>query len=179
MVTGERIELFKMDQPPTKPIGLPATTFATAATLYRGNEVIEIVHPPLGAHTDGDSVIFFTKANVVHTGDIFVRYGWPFLDTVHGGSVDGTIAACEMILGRINDDTQVIPGHGALAKKSDLAEYTRQLRTARDAIAKLHGAGKSVDEIIAADPLKDVALKEGNVTKEIFIRLTLEGMAKR
>src|SRR6185295_13735831 len=94
MVTGERIEVFKMDQPPTAAVGLPATTFKSSVTLYRGGETIEIVHPGFGAHTDGDSIIFFQKANVVHTGDIFVRYGLPFIDTVHGGSLDGTVRAC-------------------------------------------------------------------------------------
>jgi cyclase len=179
METGERIEVFKVDQAPIKPVGLPDTTFRTAVTLYRGDETIEVVHPGFGAHTDGDAIVFFHKANVVHMGDIFVTHGgWPFLDTVHGGSVEGTARACEWVLTRINDDTQVIPGHGPLGKKSDVVAYAAKLRTAHDAIAKLKAAGKSVDEIVAADPLKGIDFKEGSATKEIFIRLALEGMER-
>jgi cyclase len=178
LISGEHIEVFKMDQPPTKPIGLPAITFARNLTLHRGDETIEVMYAGVPAHTDGDSFVYFRQANVLHTGDVFVRYGWPFIDTPHGGSLDGTVRACEWLLSRpeLTDDTLIIPGHGALARKADLALYTANLRTARDRIVALRQAGKKDEEIVAADPLAGIDLKETSIKKDVFVLLALEGM---
>lgn len=178
LVTGERFPVFNnLEQPPTSAAGLPSTTFARQVTLHRGRETIDIVHPGYGAHTDGDAIVFFRQANVVHTGDIFVRYGLPFIDTMHGGSLEGMIAACEYIHGQVRDDTQIIPGHGAVATRADLAKYIADLKKARDGLEQARLAHPGVDAIVAADPLKGVDLKEANLPVEVWIRLALEGRA--
>ena len=113
-------------------------------------------------------------------GDIFVTHaGWPFIDTVNGGSLEGVVKACEFVLGRVDAQTLIIPGHGPVADKAALATYTAKLRKAHEAIAALVAARKSVDEVVAADPLKGIEFQEAAVNKEIFIRLALEGMGKK
>lgn len=178
LVTGGRIETFKIDQPATKPVGLPSITFAQSLTLHHGEETIDVVYPGSPAHTDGDAFVFFRKANVVHTGDVFIRPGWPFLDTGNGGSLEGLIRDCEYLLTQINDDTLVIPGHGALAHKSDVVTYVQNLRTARDRFAAALKAGKKPSEIAMSDPLKGLDVKEGNIAKDVFILLALESMTR-
>jgi cyclase len=167
-----------MDQPPMAAIGLPVITFARELTVHRGAETMEVIHPGVPAHTDGDAFVFFHQANVVATGDVFVRYGWPFLDTPHGGSLDGTIRACEFLLERINDDTLLIPGHGALSRKPDLVAYTANLRTARDRIAALLATGQTDTQIADADPLKGIDFKETSISRQVFVMLALESMRR-
>jgi len=107
------------------------------------------------AHTDGDAIIYFKESNVLHTGDVFVRYGLPFIDQQNGGSIDGMIAGADQILKIINDDTKIIPGHGQISNKKDLIEYKNMLQTVRNRIADGIKAGKTIDQIISSDPTKE------------------------
>src|SRR5439155_4930840 len=93
---------------------LPVITFHDRATVHLNGEAILAIHFPHG-HTDGDSVIFFPKSNVVHMGDDFVTYGFPFVDVHNGGSVSGMIAGCEKVLGMTSPDVKFIPGHGPIS----------------------------------------------------------------
>jgi glyoxylase-like metal-dependent hydrolase (beta-lactamase superfamily II) len=115
--------------------------------------------PP--AHTDGDSIIHFVRADVVHMGDVFFNGGYPFVDTSSGGKIDGVIAASERVLAGITDKTKIIPGHGPLATKADLVVYRDTLKTLRDRIAKLKAEGTSREEVIAARPTADFDEKWG------------------
>lgn len=179
METGGKIETFKVEQRPYKPIGLPSITFAREVSLHRGSETVDIVYPGTPAHSDGDAFILFRRANVVHTGDVFVRYWYPFLDTVNGGSLKGTIHACEFLLDRIDDETLIIPGHGPISKKSDLFAYKKKLQAVHDRLAPFVAAGKKPSDIVDADPLKDIEQGgPGNVTKQVFIFLCLESMMR-
>lgn len=179
LITGARLTVMKIDQPPTTPAGLPSVTFAQGVTLHRGDETIEVVHPGTPAHTEGDAFVFFRKANVAHLGDVFVRYGLPFIDTEHGGSLAGVVRACELVLARIDDETWVIPGHGAVARKADLAAYTDKLRTAHARLADLLKAGKTTEQILAADPLNGIDLAEGGaINRKVFVLLALDGMVR-
>src|SRR5262245_62099178 len=98
---------------------LPIITFNERATVHLNGEDIRAIHFPRG-HTDGDSVIFFPKSNVVHMGDDFVTYGFPFVDIHNGGSVSGMIAGCEKVLGMTSAETKFIPGHGPISGPADL-----------------------------------------------------------
>ncbi len=89
------------------------------------------------AHTDGDAVIYFSKNNVVHMGDEFIRYGFPFVDVNAGGSVQGMIAACEKVAATLPADVKVIPGHGDVASMDDIREYTKMMK---DTLAVVQGA---------------------------------------
>ncbi|HVZ18305.1 MAG TPA: MBL fold metallo-hydrolase, partial [Terriglobales bacterium] len=96
--------------PPAKKEALPIVTFNDRATVHLNGEDIRAMHFPSG-HTDGDSIIYFTKSDVVHMGDDFVRYGFPFVDLKSGGSVEDMLAAVDKIIATFPGDTKVIPGH--------------------------------------------------------------------
>src|SRR4051812_27423091 len=98
---------------------LPIITFNDRASVHLNGEDIRAIHFPHG-HTDGDSVIFFTQSNIIHMGDDFVTYGFPFIDLESGGSAAGMISACEKVLSTVQPDVKVIPGHGPLSTVADL-----------------------------------------------------------
>jgi len=132
---------------PAAPAGaLPAVTYDRELTLHLDGESVRVHHYP-NAHTDGDSVVFFTQAKVVHMGDIFVRYGFPFIDTNGGGNVRGMIAACDDVLRSAAPDTRVIPGHGEVATLADLREYAKMLTDTSALVAKALAAGKSLAQM--------------------------------
>ena len=109
------------------------------------------------AHTDGDTWVYFADANVLCTGDIMnntKRY--QTIDFANGGDIRGAIRATDEFLKIANDDTKVMTGHGALARKSDIAEFNAMPKTARERIEKLFREGKSEEEVIAKWPLKDL-----------------------
>ena len=106
---------------------LPIITFEHDVTVHLNGEDIRALHFPSG-HTDGDSIIFFPKNNVVHMGDDFVRYGFPFIDVASGGSVQGMIAATEKVAAELPADVKVIPGHGALSNMDDVKAFTKMLK---------------------------------------------------
>src|SRR5690606_10299772 len=120
-------------------------------------DVIRVEHIP-HAHTDGDAVFYFEQADVLHAGDVFVLYGYPFIDLQTGGSVKGMIAGLDRILKIIGPETKVIPGHGPLADRSRVQAFRAMLATSRERIAGLIGEGKTLEQVIAAQPLKDFDL---------------------
>jgi cyclase len=120
----------KFDEKPQPKDALPILTFDHDMTVHLNGEDIRALHFPSG-HTDGDSIIFFPKSNVVHMGDDFVRYGFPFIDLGAGGSVDGMIAAMEEVVPRLPPDVKVIPGHGDLANLDDVREFVKMLKETR------------------------------------------------
>ena len=122
-------------QPPQPAAALPVITFDHHITIYFNGEPIEATHYP-AAHTDGDTVVYFTKSNVVHMGDIFVRYGLPFIDIRGGGSIQGMIAACEKVEAMLPPDVKVIPGHGELATMDDVRAYTKMLKDTEAVVQK-------------------------------------------
>jgi cyclase len=136
----------KMEQPANPKEALPVITFEHDVTLHVNGEDIRALHPPSG-HTDGDSIVFFPKSNVVHMGDDFVRYGFPFIDLQGGGSSAGMIAACEGALAQLPADVKVIPGHGALATPDDVRAFVQMLKDTRAAVAKGIKAGKSMEQL--------------------------------
>ncbi len=124
-----------MPQPPQPKEALPVITYDDGVNIFLNGEEIEVRHMP-AAHTDGDSVVFFATNKVLHMGDIFVRYGFPFIDVNGGGSVQGMIAACDKALTEFPADTKVIPGHGALASMDDLRDYDKMLKDTTAAVQK-------------------------------------------
>ncbi len=121
---------------------LPIITFNDRTTVHVNGEEIRAIHFPHG-HTDGDSVIFFTQANVIHMGDDFVTYGFPFVDVRSGGSVSGLIAGVERVLGMAPPDVKIIPGHGALSTPADMQKYVTMLKETRALVASAVKEGKT------------------------------------
>jgi cyclase len=128
------------------PQALPVLTFDDDLSLYLNGELVRVVHAP-HAHTDGDSIIYFTASNVLHTGDTFVTYGFPFIDTDAGGSLDGMIAAAEFLIGVLPEDVLIIPGHGRLSTLDDLRAFLQLLRETREAVAGGIAAGLSCAQL--------------------------------
>ena len=148
---------------------LPIITFDHAVTVHLNGDDIRALHFPSG-HTDGDSIIFFQKANVVHMGDDFVRYGFPFIDLDSGGSVAGMIAAMEEVIPKLPPDVKVIPGHGAISNLDDVRAYVKMLKETRAAVQDGIAKGKSLDQLQkdkVLDPWKQYANQF--VTADIFI----------
>jgi cyclase len=135
---------------------LPIITFDHDVTVHLNGEDIRALFFPAG-HTDGDSIIFFPKSNVVHMGDDFVTYGFPFIDVESGGSIDGMIEAVERVIAQLPADVKVIPGHGPISGLDDMRVYANMLKETRAAVQKALGEGKTLDQMKQAkllDPWK-------------------------
>ena len=130
------------------PEALPVVTFDQGVTLHWNDLAIEAVHAPT-AHTDGDSIIFFRGANVVHMGDLFFNGAFPFIDVDSGGHVDGLIAAAEKVAAATDGQTKVIPGHGPVTDRATLVKYGEALKMARERISERVAAGQSEDDAAA------------------------------
>lgn len=161
MSIDQALKAFNMTVPASPAVALPVITFNDSATFHLNGETISIQHVP-PAHTDGDSIVHFEEANIIHTGDTFFNGIYPFIDVEHGGSIDGMIKAADITLKLANDQTQIIPGHGPLASKKDLVRFRDMLITARTAIKAAAQGGKSVEEVIAAEPLKELNAEWGD-----------------
>jgi glyoxylase-like metal-dependent hydrolase (beta-lactamase superfamily II) len=136
----------RMENKPAARVALPIVTFENDVTVHLNGEDIRALHYPAG-HTDGDSIIFFERANVVHMGDDFVRYGFPFIDINCGGSVQGMIAACKKVIDQLPRDVKIIPGHGDLSSLDDLRAYHEMLQGTTDAVEKALKQGKTLEEM--------------------------------
>jgi cyclase len=159
--------------PPQPPEGWPLVTFADSTTLHINGEDVQAVHVA-NAHTDTDAIIYFTKSNVVHTGDVFAGPQYPFIDTGSGGSLDGVIAALATVLARIDDNTKIIPGHAPLQKKSDLEAFRGMLMTMRERVTREIRAGKSQEEVVAMNLTKEFDAKHERpgapITPTVFVQ---------
>ena len=141
-----------MNDQPADPAALPVITFAAEMMFHLNGSPARIIHTPT-AHTDGDAMVAFPKANVVFAGDLFFLRLYPFIDLDNGGSVDGYIAAQEQILKMVDDQTKIVPGHGELAHKDDLIRDLAMLKDAKALVAGLIAADHGIDTILAANPL--------------------------
>ncbi len=148
-------------QPPS-PFGmLPTDTyFGSRKDLFFNDEGIRIVHPK-NAHTDGDSMIFFRRSDVISTGDVFTTTGYPVIDLAHGGSIQGELDALNQILGMVitarNEEagTYIIPGHGRLCDAADVAYYRDMVTIIRDRILDMKKKGMTLEQVQAAKPARD------------------------
>src|SRR5438309_2488495 len=144
------------DAKPQPNEALPIITFDHDVTVHLNGEDIRVLYFPAG-HTDGDSIIFFPKSNVVHMGDDFVTYGFPFIDVDSGGSINGMIDAVEKVIGQLPPDVKIIPGHGPVSNLDDVRAYLTMLKATRDVVASGLKEGKSLDQMKQAkvlDPWK-------------------------
>jgi cyclase len=128
---------------------LPVITFDQAASVYFNGEEIKLLHQGPG-HTDGDSIIFFTGANVVHMGDQFFNGGFPFIDLSSGGSVDGYLKTVSVVLEKVPADAKIIPGHGKLGTVEDLKNFHAMLVETTGLVKKGIADGKSLADLKAA-----------------------------
>jgi len=179
MSTEQFSKTFNRTTPASPAIALPTVTFTDQVTLYQNGENISVFHVEK-AHTDGDAIIWFRSSNAVHMGDTYFKGRYPFIDVDGGGSIEGIVVAVDRVLAGIDNNTKVIPGHGELSTKAELAEYRTVMATARDRVKKLIADGKNVDQAIAAKPLKeyDATWGSGFIKPDIFIKLIYASYGK-
>jgi glyoxylase-like metal-dependent hydrolase (beta-lactamase superfamily II) len=146
--------------PPANKAALPVVTYSEDMHFHINNESVQAIHVS-NAHTDGDSIIHFKKANVVHAGDVFFNGLFPFIDVANGGSVKGVILAVDTILSITDNKSKIIPGHGPLADKAQLQAYRNMLSTAYQRLLKLKNEGVSVEDAVTQKPLADLEAKWG------------------
>ena len=144
--TAGNLGSVKFEAKPQPKEALPIITFDHDVTVHLNGEDIRALHVPSG-HTDGDSVIFFPKSNVVHMGDDFVTYGFPFIDLGGGGSVEGMISGLETIIAKLPADVKVIPGHGPISNLDDVRRFIAMLKDTRDVVGKGIKQGKTLDQL--------------------------------
>jgi glyoxylase-like metal-dependent hydrolase (beta-lactamase superfamily II) len=154
-------------------------TFEESITFHLNGDSIEVVHAP-PAHTDGDSFIHFHKANVIHCGDLFFNGSYPFIDLGAGGSVDGAIAACDLLLARSNDETRFIPGHGKVGTRAELIAFQSMLKTARDKVRAAMANADDVGDVVAAQPLAELddPWGKGYLPSDVFVQIIYACLSK-
>jgi cyclase len=133
----------RMEHQPAEKDALPIITFDHDVTVHLNGEDIRALHFPAG-HTDGDSIIFFPKSNVVHMGDDFVTYGFPFIDVDSGGSINGMIDALDKVVAQLPADVKVIPGHGPISNLDDVRAFTKMLKDTRAVVQTALNQGKTL-----------------------------------
>lgn len=166
--------------PPQPAAALPIITYGEEMEIHLGDKTAVLKHMA-PAHTDGDTYVYFPAENVLATGDIFGSFRFPNIDNRTGGGIDGIIASADKLLGMVNDNTQIVPGHGPLAKKADLASYRDMLQSSRDRIAKLIADGKSEDQAVQAKPDADWQAKRGgdDMRTDNFVRAVYQSLKAR
>jgi cyclase len=155
------IKAFNSKVPSSPAAALPLVTFVDSISFHVNGDDVDAFHVP-PAHTDGDAIVYFRKANVLHMGDTFFNGLYPFVDLSTGGSIAGMIGACDRGLSMGDASTKVIPGHGPSGNKADLKAFRDMLVASRDAVAPLVKAGKALDDVKAAKPTAALDEKWGN-----------------
>jgi glyoxylase-like metal-dependent hydrolase (beta-lactamase superfamily II) len=159
------------------PDALPVITFTDAVTFHWNDEAIHVFHVAR-AHTDGDAIVHFRDANIVHMGDTFFNGRYPFIDVDSGGDVHGVITAADRVLALADANTRIIPGHGALAGPAELQSYRNMLATVRDRVAEMLAQRMTEDQVVAAQPTKDFDATWGS-NAERLVRAVFRGVANR
>jgi len=179
MSTEQFMAAFNQRVPPSPAAALPVVTFPSRTTFRLNGDVVQVVHVA-NAHTDGDSIVHFTNANVIHTGDTYMKDVYPFIDVSSNGSIDGFIASADAVLSRSDASTKIIPGHGELASRADLQRFHDMLVTVRGKIQALIDQGMSEDEVFAAKPTAefDAAWGQGFMTPENFTRFSYQSLKR-
>ncbi len=177
MSENQLIDFFNAKVPAAPPVALPVITFKDTTTFHLNGDTIVVKHLPPG-HTTGDSIVFFQKANVLHTGDLFFNGIYPFIDVQNGGTIDGMISDAHEILKWVNADTKVIPGHGPMADRDALIAYHAMLVSVRDRVKSLITEGKTKTQVLAAKPSADLDDKwaQGFLNPDAFTAIVYDSL---
>ena len=166
--------------PASPAAALPVVTFSDTVTFwFNGDTTIAFHVPP--AHTDGDAIIYWRHANVVHMGDTYFNGRYPFIDLSSGGSVDGMIGAADRVLAFADSNTRIIPGHGPLGNRASLQAYRDMLVTIRDRIRGMVRDGMSLALVQAAKPTLqfDAVWGKGRITPELLVETVFTELSTR
>ena len=171
------IELFNMQSPAMAAAGLPVITFGDAVTFHLNGDEILVRHV-VSAHTDGDAIVHFKQANVIHAGDTYFSGMYPFIDTGSGGSVDGYVRAIDQVLEIANEKTVIIPGHGPISNRQELTAYRDMLKTITGRIKTLlHNSLEQIQaEGVTAD--FDATYGDGFIKSEKFVEMLYQDLSR-
>lgn len=138
---------------PAPKIALPVVTFTTGIDFHLNGQTIRAINAPAPTHTDGDTLVYFVEADVLHLGDTYMKDRYPFVDTGSGGTQIGFIQTLTRALEITGPQTRYIPGHGDLAVRADIEAALAMHKGARAAVEALVKEGKTLEQVIAAKPL--------------------------
>jgi glyoxylase-like metal-dependent hydrolase (beta-lactamase superfamily II) len=177
MMTEQFNKRFNSKTPPRDKEAWPSITFNTNLNFHLNDEDIDIVHLDKG-HTDGDAIIHFKRANVFHAGDAFVRYGYPFIDLSSGGTVNGFISTLDKFLLLLDDNSKIIPGHGALATKADVKQLRDELVDIRDQVLAALKKGTKVEDLgaLGITDKYEAKLGKGFIKGKDFVMIVAESL---
>jgi len=179
MSVDQVIKQFNMKSKAAVKEALPVITFNDSTTFHLDGETIVVRHMP-AAHTDGDSFVFFKKANVIHTGDLYFNGFYPFIDVEHGGSLNGLIAATDEMLKIANKQTKIIPGHGPLSNKAELSAYRDMLKQVRTLASKAKKKNEPAKRLALSQPFLRIDKKWGRgfLKAPAFLSLVYSSLGK-
>jgi cyclase len=176
-------------RPPAPQASWPTETYTTPERkLYFNGEGVLMIHPP-AAHTDGDTIVFFRRSDVISTGDIFVTNGYPLVDLAHGGNIQGVIAGLNRIIDlsipadEQEGGTQIIPGHGRLCDVADVVWYQEMVTIIRDRIQDMVNKGMTLEQVKAAKPTLDYDPRYGKTTgfwtTDLFVEAVYKSLSPK
>jgi glyoxylase-like metal-dependent hydrolase (beta-lactamase superfamily II) len=179
MSTDQFREIFNQPIPASPAGALPIVTFTDEMTFHWNGDTIRAIHVA-PAHTDGDTILYFQNANVIHMGDTFFNGFYPFIDVSSDGDIDGIIAAGYRALAISNEDTAIIPGHGPLSDAAGLAAWLEMLKVTRVSMQSLIDQGLSEDEAVAARPTAEFDGQYGGgfMNPENYNRLLYQSLSR-
>ena len=180
MTEPQDLAEYSLEVPAAAGEALPVVTFDDSLVLNLNGDRLELLHAP-AAHTDGDGIAWWAEANVAHLGDVFYAGGYPYIDTRSGGSLAGLVAAVETVLSRADAATLIVPGHGPVSTRADLAAYRDMLVAIGRRVRELVEQGRNLEEVLAAEPTAafDARYGAGGVSPERFVRLLFEDLSGR
>jgi glyoxylase-like metal-dependent hydrolase (beta-lactamase superfamily II) len=172
MGISHNMEMLGAEIPASPETAKPMVTYGKNLTFHMNGETVEVFNKGPG-HTDGDSVIYFRNADVIHMGDLYFEGFYPYIGIYSGGSINGMIKVINEILPMIGDGTRVVPGHSPVTDKTRLQQYVSMLTTIRDNVSRLMKEGKTMEEVVAAKPTRafDEKWGEGLFTPDEFAGL--------
>ena len=178
MASDQLIVAFDQKVPASPKDALPVVTFADGVTLHVNGDTLHVVHVA-NAHTDGDALVHWQKADVLHMGDTFFhRDSFPFIDLGSGGSIDGLVAAAEKGLRYSGPTTRIIPGHGPLAGRSELLAYRDMLVDIRGKVAAGIRAKRTLAQIQASKPAARYGMTDGFIKPDRFVEFVYQSLRK-
>ena len=174
---SEPHDLLGMHFDPAPAEALPTDTFADRRTVAANGDQIILAHVP-PAHTDTDILVHFSKANVMHMGDVFFNGMYPFIDASTRGTINGMISGADRALQMANDKTKIVPGHGPLGDRTALQRYRTMLATIRDRVRAQKTKGGTLQEVQASKPTAefDAEWGKGMMQANDFVALVYAGV---
>lgn len=179
LATDQEIKALGRKVPASPPEALPVITFSESTTFHINGDELHVMHVA-GAHTDGDAIVHFRKANVIHMGDTFFQGMYPFIDIGSGGDVRGIIRAADVALALADDDTKIIPGHGRVSNRADLEAYRGMLADLTAKVAAGIEAGQDLATIQASKPTAayDADLGGGLIGADMLVSFIYQSLTR-